>query len=353
MFMKHSLLNITIAFCCFSISCSPESKSLSDVLMDSPTGKKLLYVASGTCYAGGVTTSTGSSTIAAFDVTDGRLERVVVDYNTLSPGDTPIGITEYDANRILVLVENASGRRIDLVNKNGSAIVTYLVNATAMGSAVRSITKLSDNSLLISKSSAIEKFSSGKARVTQGANPYVNAPGLGCATSTTLISSVASLPNGKIVFAHAAATPNNKLGMISASGYATTADCLTSQAAPATTALPTALLYHSSGKLLAAFGSTTSASNSVQAYDVDQTANTISSATTAFFDAAVINGPSAIAEDPRTGDVFVANGNSAFNSIEKFAFAPTTKALSRQAGPPFLGTQIYTRCVTDMKVLSE
>jgi hypothetical protein len=205
----------------------------------------------------------------------------------------------------------------------------------------------------VSKSNSIEKFSVAKARVLQGASPYVNAPGLGCATSTTLISSVTTLPNGKILFAHSAATPNNKLALISSTGYATTADCLTSQAAPNTTAMPSALLFHSSGKLLAAYGSSTASSNFVYAYDVDMIANTISNPTAAFNDASTVNGPSAIAEDPTTGEVYVANGNQNFNTIEKFTFDPTTKLLSRVPGQPFLGSQIYTRCVSDMKVLTE
>lgn len=351
--MKYFTLIKLLALFAFVCGCSPKSQSLSDMLAQAPGTRHLLYVASGSCYAGGAPTSVGSGTIAAFNTIDGRMERMVIDYNSFSPGDNPVSIVDYDTDHLLVLVENAAGRRIDIVNKAGSTLTTYLANAAGLNAVMRSMTKLADNSLLVSKSNSIEKFSVAKARVLQGASPYVNAPGLGCATSTTLISSVTTLPNGKILFAHSAATPNNKLALISSTGYATTADCLTSQAAPNTTAMPSALLFHSSGKLLAAYGSSTASSNFVYAYDVDMIANTISNPTAAFNDASTVNGPSAIAEDPTTGEVYVANGNQNFNTIEKFTFDPTTKLLSRVPGQPFLGSQIYTRCVSDMKVLTE
>ena len=47
--------------------------------------KAALFVASGTCYAGGVATSAGSGTVASFDPDTGAFKRVVVDYNRHSP----------------------------------------------------------------------------------------------------------------------------------------------------------------------------------------------------------------------------------------------------------------------------
>jgi hypothetical protein len=353
MLMNFKFINLFFVLLPLTLSnCNPQSRSLND-LMVAATGKRALYVASGACYGGGVTTSAGASTIAAFDPDTGVLRRVVVDYNSMSPGDAPVAISEFDASHLLVLVENAFGRRVDLVSKDGSGVTTYLTNSTALSAVTRSMARLSDNSLLISKSSAIEKFSPGKSRVLQAASSYVNAPGLTCATSTTLISGVTATANSKIIFSHAAATPNNKIAMISAAGYATTADCLTAQAAPTTLAMPTSVLIHSSGNLLVAYGSTTAASNFIYSYNLDTTANTITAPVAAYFDTAVVNGPTAMAEDAYNGAVFVANGASSFNTIEKFSFDPVTKTLTHPSGPPFLPAQIYTRCVSDMKVLSE
>ena len=354
------LFRITsIVAAAFLTACaSSESEHLAETPSDTPTTpapaatRKSLFVASGSCYAGGVTTSTGSGTVVAFDLANGSLEKVLIDYNSFSPGDMPVGLAEYDADHILVLIENTAGRRIDLIRKDGTAGSTFLTNGTALNGIVRSLLKLTDGSYLVSKSTAVEKFAPSKARVTQGANPYISAPAGACATSTALMSSIQQLGNGKFIFTHAAATPNNRIGMIASTGYAVAGDCLTAQAAPTTTALPSASLYHSSGKLLVAYGSTTLASNFIYAYDVNETTNAITGATPAWTDNAFVNGPSAMTEDRDTGAVYVANGNAAFNSIEAFGFDPTTKTMSKSGTLPFTPVSIYTRCVSAMKVMS-
>ena len=313
---------------------------------------KYLYIVSGTCYGGGVAPSAGpANTIAKFDLTTGALIKVVLDYNALSPGDSPVSIAEYDNTRLLSLVENTAGRRIDIVNKDGSGYATYLTSAAALTAALRSIVMLSDFSILVSKSTAIEKFTSGKSRVMSGANPFINAPAAPCAASITLISSAVSAPSGHVVFTHAAATPNNIIGVIKPTGYAVAADCVDGQAAPATTALPTRAMFHSSGKLLVSYGSTTLANNYIYSYDFNTTTGDISSPTVAFNDAGtVVNGPSCMAEDTTNGDVFVANVTSTHNTIERFRYSSGT--LTRATGQTFIPSFIYTRCVADMKVMN-
>ncbi len=311
-----------------------------------------LYVATGNCYGGGVAVPAGpSNIISKVNIDTGQVESVVIDYNQYNPGDSPISIADYDTNHLLVLVENTAGRHIDLVNKDGSGATVYLANSTALNGISRQLLFLPDSSLLVSKSSAIEKFSSGKSRVTMGVNPYVYAPAGACATSTSLISSIGVFPNGKILYTHAAATPNNKIGLISATGYATTADCLAASASPTTTALPSKLLILNSGDTLVAYGSTTAASNFIYSYNVNSVTNSISGATPAWTDYTIVNGPSAMTQDSITGDVFVANGNATFQTIEKFTYNPSTKLLTRIGSTPFMPASIYTRCVTDMKAL--
>lgn len=331
---------------------SKDSSSFSDQGYQAPaasTGGKRLAVLSGSCYAGGLTVSAGSSTVALYNM-DGTLDKLLVDYNTFSIGDQPISVVEYDEENLLVLVENTAGRRLDLIRKDGSSIQTFLTNSTALSGVVRALVEHHDQGFLISKSTAIEKFSRSKGRVLQGANPFVNAPAGTCATSTTLISSVQSLSNGKIIFAHAAATPNNKIGVISTNGYSVAGDCLAATAAPVTTALPSALLVHSSGQLLVGYASTTLASNFIYAYDVNATSGAITGATQAFNNVGVVYGPTAIAEDTETGDVYIANGG--FNSIEKFTYNSTTKQLSLSGSVSFVYPQIYSRCVAGMKVIN-
>jgi len=315
-------------------------------------GSQHLYVSSGSCYGGGVATTAGpTNTIAKYNLETGAFEQLVMDYNQLAPGDSPVSLQDYDSDHLLVLVENAAGRRIDLVNKDGSGASTYLVNSVALNAVTRAFTLLADFSLLVSKSSAVEKFNSAKARVLQGANPFINAPAGSCATSTTLISSMAVHSSGKIVYTHAAATPNNKLGVISTTGYATAADCLASQAAPTTTALPTRALFHPDGKLLVSYGSATIASNFIYSYDFNGSTGALSNATAVFSDGGtLINGPSTMTVDPDSTDLFVANVTSTYNTVERFSFA--NNVLTRVGTQPFIPYGIYTRCISDMKVMN-
>ena len=209
-----------------------------------------------------------------------------------------------------------------------------------------------NGSLLVSKTTAIEDFSSNKARILQGANPFVNAPAGACATSTTLISSMTTLPNGKIIFAHAAATPNNKFGVISSTGYAAASDCLAAQTAPNTLALPTAVTVHNDGTtVLVAYGSTTAASNAIYTYTVNATTGAITNPVSAFSDFTIVNGPSAMTEDSTTGIVYVANATSTANTIEKFTLSGGV--LTRAGTTPYLPSSVYTRCVSSMMVSSQ
>ena len=332
-------------------SCGEESSApFNDAALGNYNAKSL-YVVSGSCYGGGVTVSTGpANTIAKFNLTTGQFEKVIIDYNQLAPGDSPIAIYDYDTTSMLVLVENTGGRRFDLVKKDGSGATSYLVNTTALSGVMRGFTLLNDLSILVSKSTAVEKFNSGKARVMNGANPFVNAPGGSCATSTTLISSITTHSNGKIVYTHAAATPNNKIGVVASNGYSVVGDCLSGTAGPTTTALPTKAIFHSSGKLLVAYGSTTLTSNFIYSYDFNATTGALSNATAVYSDnGAIVNGPSTMVEDPDTGDVFVANATSTYNTIEKFNFV--SNSLVRASGATFIPYSAYTRCVSDMKVM--
>ncbi|MGE0763069.1 MAG: hypothetical protein AB7N80_07320 [Bdellovibrionales bacterium] len=313
---------------------------------------KHLYIATGACYGGGVVTSPGPSNIVArFDLQTGQLLADVIDYNSFSPGDSPVSISDYSEDEMLVLVENTAGRRIDRVRKDGSGAAVHIINATALSAVLRTFIRLSDFSILVSKSTAVEKFNSAKSRVLIGAAPWVSAPAGACAASATLISSIAAFPNGKILYAHAAATPNNRIGLISASGYAAAGDCLAVQAGPTTTALPTRVLIHSSGRTLVSFGSTTAASNTIYSYNVNSTANTITAPVAAWTDFSVVNGPSAMVEDPSNGNVLISSATSTFNTVERFSYNSTTNTLSRVGAAPFMTPSIHTRCITDMKVM--
>jgi len=303
----------------FLLSSCLFSKDQAASIVAAVEASRYLYVASGRvsgatgCYGGGVTTSGASAanTIVRYNLSSGTFDKVIVDYSLSN--DIPISIKEYNSKYLLVLVENTGGRRVDLVEKSTGSRSSFFVNGTALSGVVRDFKILSDNTLLISKSTAVEKVATPNVRLTVSGAPYINAPGGACATSTTLITSVAELPGGKLLFAHSAVSPNNKIGMVSQLGYSVVGDCLTTQVAPVATSLPTSMLVHSTGPLLVSYGSTTATSNAIYAYDVDETANTISNATSAYSTNTVINGPSAMTEDTKTGDVYIANATSSYN----------------------------------------
>lgn len=331
----------------FNTACS---ETLSDEEFNSAVlNKKYLYVASGACYSGGIAASTGSATVAKYDLATGGLVDLVIDYNTFGLGDLPTAIKKFGNDTFLIGIENAGGRRIDVVKRDGTSLTTYLTNATALNAVFRDLAVLNDSSILVAKATAIEKFAPSRARVTQGANPFVNAPAGVCATSTTVMTSTITLPDGKIVFAHAAATPNNKISVISASGYAVAGNCLAAQTAPTTTALPTAVAYHQlSRKLLVTYASTTSASNVVYSYDIDLTSGAISNPIAAWTDFGIVYGASKMIVDQETGFVYIANGASTYNNIEKFSLS--NGVLTKVGTTPFINTGIYTRCIAGLEI---
>jgi hypothetical protein len=259
------------------------------------TASKYLYVASGTTYAGlGTVMATPSNTIVRYKE-NGGFDSVIVDYSNF-PGDTPVDMVNYDDNFLLVLVENASGRRIDKVAKNGTGFATFLSNSTALSAQLRSMFATIDGGWIVSKGTALEKFSSNKSRVLSGAASYVNAPAGTCATSTTLIPRTLQGPSGTIVYLHAAATPNNKIGLIKTSGYAVVADCLSSQTGPTVNHYPTAGMILSTGRLLVSYSNTTGPVNEIYTYPI--TATAISAGASAFNNPSVLAGVTAMAEMP-------------------------------------------------------
>jgi hypothetical protein len=356
--LRNALLLVACAPFLMALKCSKEEEADTSSGGGTPsTPTQYLYINSTTgCYGGGVATSTAAAanTIVRYNLSTGAFDKVVANYTSGSTTDYPVAIMAAPSeDQIAVLVENTVGRRIDLVDRSNGSIVPYVVNGTALSAAVVAGIKLSNDSFLVSKTTAAERVDAPNIRYTAGAgNPWINAPAGNCATSTTLIRAFVELANGKLIFAHAGTTPDNKLGIISANGYGSASDCLngTSIAAPTTTALPTSMILHSSGKLLVAYGSTTVASNSIYAYDVDATANTVTLPVNAYSNTGIINGPSAIVEDPTTRAVYVANALSTMNTIEKFTFDSTSKTLTRVGSSPFINSNLFTRCINSMFV---
>lgn len=360
--MKNFILFTTMVSLSLGlVACEPKVEDASS------TGTHL-YITSGTCYVGsGLTAETPSRTVSKLNLTTGVVDEIIMDYNTVNSADRPQSVIDYDSQNLLVLVENSVSynRRIDLVKKKGSSqFSTYLSDSTILTTTntnvVRDMVRTPDGGILISRSVAAEKVSSSKGRVTVGANAFINAPtGGSCGTANnTLISAVVALPNSKYIFAHASATPNNRVVFVNnTSGYSASADCSSAVSAPATTTFPTAMVYISSattantGYLLVSYSSSTAAQDYIYAYDVNETTGAITGATKAYENSSVLRGISAMAYDSTTGGIFVSNGSTTLaNGIERFTFDATTKTLTRVGSVPFAGTSLYTKCITGMTV---
>ena len=368
-----ALLYILGSFFVFFSGCSQPDDEIG-----ATASGKYLYVASGACYSGGNTTfsnTTSSNLVYRINLTSGEQE-IIADYNATpaQAGDTPVGLANIDDSNIYVLIENTTtpgARRIETVTKNvDGARTLFSNNTTALSAQLRSLIRLSNGDLLISKSTAIEKISSANVRITQGANPFINAPGGTCATSTTLHSKTITLSNGNIVYLHAAAA-QNRIGIVSATGYAAVADCKSATSAPNASSFPVAAVYDSvNSKLIVAYAgtATTTNINSIYAYSVNETTNTLSSPQS-IYDVSLypstypylLYGVSEMVLDTENSVIYVATAiNTATTvvnyAIEKFTYnasnigSSNSTVLTRVGSQPFFNYGVDTRCISSMMI---
>lgn len=357
----------------FLTACQPE--------VEEAAKPRYLYVASGLCYSGtGNTTysaTTASNVIFRMNLETAQYEGRIADFTTGfdAPGTTPVGIADYDSDHLLVLLEHTGQRRIELIKKTLSGErQTYYNNTSAaapigaLQSAARFIFKTIDG-LLISRSTAIEKLDTGKARETgTGTNAWVQAPGGACSASITNITSLATYPTSSntlgynIIYTHSqnASSANNRIGIINGlTGWNGTTGCLASQAAPALTAYPTSSVYmEDTGRVVVSYaGISGSMLNSIYSYDVDETANTISDEFKGYEVPSVIYGASAMTYDKSTKTLYVATGGAITNNfttgtipynIEKFTYNSTTKEFTRAGSTSFYPGNLETRCISSM-----
>lgn len=352
--------------------------------IEEPSKARYLYVASGACYSGtGNTTYTGTTAanvVFRLNLSTGQYEGRIADFTAASeaPGTTPVSIIDYSETHMLALLQHASLRRIELIEKtlNGERQVYYnnTSNAAphgALQSNAATMAKVPEG-LLISRTTAIEKIDTGKTRIAgTGTNAWVQGPGGACSTSAVNINSLTIIPTTantsgyNIFYTHsqnASSATNNRVGVINGdTGWNGTAGCLDDQATVGATAYPTASAYmRDFGRLVVAYAGTNVANqNSLYTYAVDEaaTSNIISDATEGFEDPAVMYGASAMVYDDQEGYLYVAVGGSIAANlttgnvpyrIEKFSYNPATKAFTRVGSSSFYAGNIETRCVSSM-----
>lgn len=373
--MKNTKIQILKSVVCLSVisavvSCSKDDESTG-------ASGRYLYVATGACYSGGGNTTftnlTSSNVVYRVDLGNGD-QQILADYNS-SPaqtGDSPVAIADYDDTTLYVLVENTTttgARRVERLAKSVDGDRTlFSNNVTALSAQLRSLFVTGSGDLVVSKSTAVEKITSANVRITQGANPFINAPAGSCATSTTLISKVIPLTNGNLVFLHAA-TGQNRIGIISSSGYSVVGDCKTGVSAPNASSFPVAGFYDSANaKLIVAYAGSSTADNinTIYAYDVDENNNTITNPQEIYDSNGypttypyLLYGVTHMSYDSTTGHIYVATAvNTATTiqnyAIEKFAYNPSqigssnTTVLTRAGSTPFFDYGVDTKCISSM-----
>lgn len=419
--MMESKLNQQLNRCLLSLFLTTSlfscSKKEEDTVASLISTNNKLYVSTGICNSGtGLTTytTTATRTLESYQLETGIHLGTLLDYNfsgTFAAATHPKNILD-NGDNLFVLNENStstSERKIIKVPKaNPLSYSNYYLNSTVLSGAMVGLNTDNEGSLLISKTTAIEKINTTPIRIPAGANPWVNAPAGNCATSTTFISSVVSLPAvsgssaGKIIFTHQGATAAvNRIGIISSTGYFSASDCLAgvqissvthtkaSNLASGTAAFNTngtsptsmVLIPYSSGtvtsKLLVSYSNGQTSNNNAGTYtlnhglvmwDVNEPSSTTASLTNpviVYDNTSFLYGISAMTYDADSGNLYVATSgepgatnlttNGYGYNIEKFSLTLSsngTPLLNRVTynNQPYIKGGAYTKCISGLAI---
>jgi hypothetical protein len=306
----------------------------------------------------------------------GNRDRIIADYNAApaSSGDTPVGMVDWDADNLLVLVANGSSGRIEKVPKTGGDRSNFGLNpgpGTILATTPRGMVKTSDGGLLILRTGFVEKVNTSGIR--QG-SPWVNnALQATCGAANTFYTSVitSSASSNRIIATHAAASPANRTVSLGATGAGATSGCAAAQASPQTTTFPVASVFdHTNSKVIIAYaGSAATVDiNSIYAYDFNESTGALSNAQK-IYDASLypatysyfLFGISAMTLDETTNTLYVAtaisNATTVANyAIEKFTYDPSqlgtnnALVLTRSGQVPFYNYGVDTKCISQMVV---
>lgn len=343
-----------------------------------------LYVASGTCFSPAAGFQNGNRIITRYDLSTGDGE-VFYDFNSDGSYDQPSGMVDL-GDSILVSVnpyDNSTGntKQVIKINKTTKTKSTFYQDATYLpagaANTVRALRRSTyDGHIYVSRSAGVEKVDftsyfklpnySGTLSV-----PYLNGAttamgSTSClgvtAVANTLVYDMVETASGRWIVSHAVST-HNKIAVVKQPGGNLAVDCTDTQqglpivatnpptvGAAATTNIPTALVLHSGGKLLAAMSGTAATSNSIISFDYNDTTGLISGQTVGYYGVGQLFQPTAMVEDPATGNVYVASygqlASGALGFIRKFTVDSSTGAMTDAGG--FANSPIATKCVSSM-----
>jgi hypothetical protein len=382
----RTLLNVIIVAFIFTFltACdAPVEETADDGSSVGSSSNPYLYIATGVCNTGfNLTTyinSSASNVIIRVNSTTGQYEGRIADFSTVADAPaTPVSIIDYDDQHLLALVEHTALRRIELIKKSlaGDRSTFYnSISGTApiglLTGTAKSLLKVSDG-FLVSKTSAIEKMNSAKARqVGTGTSSGFIKPGGVCGAPATNINSMTTYPTTgnaagyNIVYTHSVNASNattNRIGVINGTtGWNGTTGCVSNQSTVAAAASPVATVYMNDvHRLVVAYAGTNVAlQNSLYTYAIDEagTSNVISDAFKGYEDANVLFGISAMTYDQTNKFLYVASSTStvatlttgnAVYKVEKFSYDSATKLFTRVGTVPLFGGNLETRCISSM-----
>lgn len=366
------------------------AKPPEDETATTPTGGtssgRYLYATTGICQNGnGVTTftaATASNQVLKINTTTGNREAILADYWAVgaSPGaDSPVGVVDWDANNLLVLVLNGTSGRIEFVPKtftsnNRSLFNLSPSNATVISTAPKQLLKSPDGGLFIVRTTGVEKVSSVGQRVG-GAAIVSNNLGATCGTANTMYSDIAVSATGRLLVTSSMAAANNRL--ISTPAAGATGSCSAAQAAPPGATWPTAVVFDSANsKAIVAYAGNGTADgiNSIAVFDYNESTGAFSNGVE-IYDANqnpaiypyLLYSISAMYFDDETSSLYVATANTnAANLttaggnyvIEKFTYdasklaSAPTEVLTRVTnnGNSFYTYGVDTKCISSLVV---
>lgn len=332
---------------------------------------KYLYVASGACQAGNNTTfsaTTASNIVYRVNVSNGHREDVIADYAGTS-GDTPVGLLDFDADNILVLVERNYARRIEKIKRDGRDGARTSFYQDAGTTVLTSMAKAPNGSIFFSRTASVGQIDANGV-VLNSTFVAANAGAAACGTANSKYSSIAVTDAGHLVYLNSANNAN-RVGIIRAGPTCLAGiDGPANSATAANNASASALVWIPGAKqVIASYAGTTTAANinSLYVYDVTEDATTASlSAGTVLYDTAGYSATypyrlyaiSALAYDADAKKLYVASANQVSTNIatsgnyiiERFDYDPAAKKITRDGSAPFYASGFDTKCISAMFV---
>lgn len=182
---------IDVSFNCIVICLC--SKKLSS----SVKNRYLYWASASNCFTGITTPPAhllGINVVARMPLEGGPIE-LVWDYSIEPHGEQeiPVGLDFDDTSKTLLVSVEGPVRRIDFIDVTSKSRLRFIQNSS-FNSQLRSLALFEAGNILISRSAAIELFTSSGNRLTLGANPWVNNPQGACTGSNTQILRVLTTP---------------------------------------------------------------------------------------------------------------------------------------------------------------